>query len=83
MKRRDFVKQKDSMQCGVASLAMVCRCFGVSYSTEFISEFCHTTNQGVSLKGISDAASKLGLESVAGKLTVEQLIECQFPTILH
>lgn len=44
MRRKDFVRQKDSMQCGVAALAMVCRHFGADYSLDFISGFCHATN---------------------------------------
>lgn len=83
LKKGDFIKQKDSMQCGAASLAMVCRYFGVRYSTDFIEKYCHTTNQGVSLKGISDAASTLGLDAKARKLTMNQLVECQPPAIIH
>ncbi|MDE5810609.1 MAG: hypothetical protein K2H59_10090 [Muribaculaceae bacterium] len=30
------IRQKDSMQCGVACLAMICRHFGAEYSLDFL-----------------------------------------------
>ncbi len=71
------------MQCGVASLAMICRAHGTPYSTKFLSTFCHCNTQGVSLNGISDAASKLGFDCVAAKLALEQLSEVPLPAVLH
>ena len=45
MRTRDFVRQKDSMQCGVACLATVCRILGAQYSLEFLTGFCHATTE--------------------------------------
>ena len=53
MRHSDYVRQKDSMQCGVACLAMVCRILGEPYSLEFLTGFCHATTEGVSLKGMN------------------------------
>lgn len=53
-----FVRQKDSMQCGVACLAMVCGAFGREYSLEALSHYCFATAEGVSMLGISEAADK-------------------------
>lgn len=83
MRQRDYIRQKDSMQCGVASLAMVCRCLGAPYSLEFLTDFCHATTEGVSLKGITDAARRLGLETAAARVSLSQLPECPLPAILH
>ena len=55
------IRQKDAMQCGVACLAMICRHFGAEYSLEFLDRYCHATTEGVSMKGIKDAAERLGL----------------------
>ncbi|MDE5795617.1 MAG: hypothetical protein K2H75_00755, partial [Muribaculaceae bacterium] len=49
-----FVRQRDTMQCGVACLCMVARHFGLRCGVERIEEVCHATAQGVSLKGIGD-----------------------------
>lgn len=83
MKRRDYIRQKDSMQCGVASLAMVCRCFGAAYSLDFLTNFCHATTEGVSMMGITEAARRLGLDTVAGRVSVAELSGCPLPAILH
>ena len=53
MRQRDYIRQKDTMQCGVACLAMVRRILGAQYSLEFLTNFCHATTEGVSLKGMN------------------------------
>lgn len=78
-----IVRQKDSMQCGVACLAMICRHFGADYSIDFLSRYCHATTEGVSMKGIKDVAEKLGLDAEGGKLSVDELVEAPMPCILH
>lgn len=71
------------MQCGIACLTMVCRHLGASYSQKLVDGVCHATTQGVSMKGISDGARALGLDSLAGKLTTGQLVGSPLPAILH
>ena len=83
MKRFEVYEQYDSMQCGVACLKMVCAFYGCNYSFDFLSKYCHTTTEGVSLLGINDAAIKLGFETVCNRLTSEQLCEKTLPCILH
>ncbi|CCY36825.1 uncharacterized protein BN796_00679 [Alistipes sp. CAG:831] len=51
-----LILQHDSMQCGVACLAMVCSHYGREYSLETLSKYCSPTAEGVSLLAISDAA---------------------------
>lgn len=78
-----IVYQKDSMQCGIACLSMICEYFGRKYPLSFIERFCFATNEGVSLKGISDAAENLGLKSVGGKVSIDSLLILPLPCILH
>jgi len=78
-----FIKQRDAMQCGVAALWMVCRKLGLDCSLGQLEELCSPTREGVSLKGISDAARMLGLEGRGGKVAVEQLRDLPLPCILH
>lgn len=80
---RKVDRQHDAMQCGVASLAIVCRHFGNPYSLETLSHYCFATNQGVSMMGIKDAAQKLGLTARALKVNISQLQACPLPAILH
>ena len=53
--------QHDSMQCGIACLQMICKYHGKEYSQDTLSRYCFATNEGVSLLGISEAATRLGL----------------------
>ena len=36
-----WIKQHDSMQCGVSCLSMICHHYGKSYSLEYLDSFCH------------------------------------------
>lgn len=71
------------MQCGVACLQMICRYYKKIYSTDTLHQYCFATNEGVSLLGISEAAKKLGLRTVCGRITVNQLNASSLPCILH
>lgn len=83
--RRGFkcLKQHDSMECGVACLAMICQHFGRTYSLKSLSKYCHASNDGVSLLGIRDAAQKLGLEVACGKINLTDIKSHMLPCIIH
>lgn len=81
--RFPFVKQRDTMQCGAACLTMICRYFGNTVSIPDIETVCHITPEGVSMKGILDAATDLGLIALPVKISVEQLAAIPLPCILH
>ena len=83
MKNFKFYEQYDAMQCGVACLRMVCTYYGCDYSFNFLSKYCHPTTEGVSLLGIIDAATKLGLQTECNRLTLSQLCDKKMPCILH
>lgn len=78
-----WVKQHDSMQCGVACLAMICRHYGKDYSLEFLNKFCHANVDGLSMLGISDGAANVGLESMTVAASTDELSELKLPCILH
>lgn len=75
--------QHDAMQCGQTCLRMVCAHYGKEYSSEYLSELCFATNEGVSLLGMSDAAERLGMQTVCGRLTMDDLRVAPLPCILH
>ena len=83
MKRFPLYLQHDSMQCGAACLAMVCKYYGRNYSLAAISKYCVATNEGVSLLGIRQAAETLGLSTIGAKVTLEVLLKDTPPSILH
>ncbi len=83
MSKFPFYKQHDTMQCGIACLAMICKHYGREFSIETLSQYCFATTEGVSLLGISEAAGKLGLHSVCGRVSMEQIQQAPLPCILH
>ncbi len=83
MKILRLIRQKDAMQCGIASLAMICGWFGRRYTVDTLKEICFATTEGVSLKAIADASEKVGLSSTGGRVAVDALAGLPMPCILH
>lgn len=82
-RRFPFVKQLDSMQCGAACVAMICRSYGRDYSLRFISQLCRPTAEGASMLGIKDCAEALHLRATAVRCSVQALRELPLPCVLH
>lgn len=70
------------MQCGVASLSMICNYYGKSFSLQALSSLCSPTTEGVSLLGIKSVAEKIGFETITGRINMANLINTT-PCILH
>lgn len=83
MSRFHVCFQKDAMQCGIACLQMICVHYRKKYSQDFLSNICYATTEGVSLLGIKDAAVKIGLYTISGRVTLENLSSATLPCILH
>ena len=83
MKKFKIYIQHDAMDCGITCLRMVCKHYGAEYGSEYLSRLCFATNEGVSLLGMSDAAERLGLHTVCGCFSLEQLRDIPLPCILH
>lgn len=82
IKKFPIYLQKDTMQCGVACLIMICKYYKIRCSLQKISELCYATTEGISMLGISTAAYQLGLNSFSGCMKIEQL-STFLPCILH
>ena len=76
-------KQYDSMQCGIACLAMICKYYGKEYSMDWLNQLCFATTEGVSLLNITRAAETLGLKTVGARCEVSNLVNKNLPCILH
>ncbi|PYJ40629.1 MAG: hypothetical protein DME81_00540, partial [Verrucomicrobia bacterium] len=83
IRKIDHVMQIDEMDCGAASLAMVCRHFGRKVSLARIRQLCHTATDGTSLKALSRAATELGLAARALKISLRNLPMMPLPAIVH
>ena len=75
--------QKDSMQCGIACLQMVCKYFGREYSMDSLSKLCFTTTEGVSMLGINEAANILGLHTTCVRAATSIFSKAPLPCVLH
>jgi ATP-binding cassette, subfamily B, bacterial len=79
-----FYKQHDAMDCGATCLRMVARYYGRYYSLEFLREITHIGKEGVALIDISDAAEKIGMNTLAAKVAWDRLAEgLPLPMIAH
>lgn len=76
--------QLDTTDCGPTCLRMIAKFYGRSYSLNFLREKSYLSREGVSMLGISDAATAIGFRSSGVKITIDKLIEEKpFPCILH
>jgi ABC-type bacteriocin/lantibiotic exporter with double-glycine peptidase domain len=78
-----FIWQIDEMDCGVASLAMVCRHFGRDVSVARLRRLCYTGGDGTSLKDICAAATEVGLAARPLKISKRHLDYAPLPAIVH
>ena len=83
IRKIDHITQIDEMDCGAASLGMVCRHYGRKVSLSRIRQLCHTSTDGTSLKAICRAASELGLAARALKVSLRNLPLMPLPAIVN
>ncbi len=89
MKKFPVYRQLDSMDCGPTCLKMVCEYFGKKLAIGHLRDICYIDKTGVSLKGISEAADIIGMNSLAVKIPISDsknkpsLLEAPLPAILH
>jgi HlyB family type I secretion system ABC transporter len=83
IRKISHIMQIDEMDCGAASLGMICRHFGRKVSLARIRQLCHTATDGTSLKALSRAATELGLAARALKVSLRNLSLLPLPAIVH
>lgn len=83
MKRFYCIMQHDSMECGIACLAMICNYYGKTYSIGTLSKICNVSTEGVSLYAIRSAALILGLHTESAKTSIKAFYEMGLPCIIH
>ncbi len=83
IRKIEAIEQIDEMDCGAASLGMICRHFGRKVSLTRIRQLCHTSTDGTSLKAMCRAATELGLAARALKVSLRNLSLMPLPAIIH
>lgn len=87
--RFPFYRQPDAMDCGPTCLRMVTQYYGKSYSLQYLREKSYLDREGVSLRGISEAAESVGFQTLAVKIPFEDrknepsLLTASLPAIAH
>ena len=77
------------MDCGPTCLRMIAKYYGEHYSLQYLREKSYIDKEGVSLKGISEAAENIGFRTMAVKVPFNSkngtpsLIQAPLPSIAH
>ena len=80
----DFIRQKDSMDCGPSCLSMITKHYKGRWGRNQIRYSCSLGKDGVSLLGISNAAESIGFKTIGGRLSFNTLTkEVPLPCIIH
>lgn len=83
-KKFPFIAQHDTMDCGPACLTMIAHYYKKKYSIQEIREYCYLSKDGVSLLGIEDGAKQIGFDTMAVKITIDDILNKKpVPCILH
>lgn len=89
-KKFPFYQQLDAMDCGPTCLRMIAKHYGKSFSLQYLREKCYISREGVSIRGISEAAEAIGFRTLVVKLPFEAreadetgLIEVPLPLVAH
>jgi ATP-binding cassette subfamily B protein len=84
MKTYSFIKQREAMDCGPTSLAMICKYYGKNINLQTLRNKTEIGKEGVNLLGISNAAESIGFRTQGVELSYEQITrEAPLPCILH
>lgn len=83
IRRFPQVLQLDEMDCGAASLAIVCRYFGRRVPLSRVRDLVNAAVDGTSMLGIVRGAELLGLAVRATKVSKSRLDTMPLPAIVH
>ncbi|MGB9112231.1 MAG: peptidase domain-containing ABC transporter [Acidimicrobiales bacterium] len=82
-RRFPYVQQLDEMDCGVACLSMVAKWYRIDVSISWLRDVAKAGPAGTTLRGISEAGQRIGLEIVPFKVSRDRLEELGTPAIIH
>ncbi|TAH20952.1 MAG: peptidase domain-containing ABC transporter [Cytophagales bacterium] len=79
-----YFRQLDQMDCGPTCLKMVSKYHGRDFPIQYLRDNCFIDRQGVSIRGLSDAAEKIGMRTMAVKASFDLLKnEAPLPCIAY
>lgn len=84
-----YIRQHDAKDCGAACLAMIADYYKYKMPLAKFRELVKVDNEGTSIFGIIDGASKIGMKADALQGSISEFVECvrnkeiNLPTIAH
>jgi ATP-binding cassette, subfamily B, bacterial len=79
-----IIIQSDPNECGPVCLKMILEHYGKKIDLKELCSLSKMDSTGTSLLALSDAAEKVGMKTLAAKISIERLIEgLPLPAILH
>ncbi len=85
-----YYRQLDAMDCGPTCLRMIADHHGRKYTLQYLREHSYLDREGVSLRGIIEAAETIGMSTMAIKLPFEGeseeepgLLDAPLPLVAH
>ncbi|WP_277900083.1 peptidase domain-containing ABC transporter [Galbibacter pacificus] len=85
-KKRPFYRQKNSMDCGITCLRMICKYYGKRIAASTLLNIVEVENVGISMAGIKKTGESIGLDVQGFRLTeLDQLklLSKDLPFIVH
>ncbi|MCP5180659.1 MAG: peptidase domain-containing ABC transporter [Pseudomonadales bacterium] len=83
LKRFPLVQQAEEMDCGAASLAMICRYHGITTTVGKLRDLINVSQDGATLESIARVAESLGFTTRGVQATLGALKTLEFPLIAH
>lgn len=77
------IRQNDSSDCGVASLASIASYAGLQVSLSHLRYLSGTDSSGTTVKGLLDAGRSIGLQCDAYRANFDSLLKAPKPLIIH
>jgi ATP-binding cassette, subfamily B, bacterial HlyB/CyaB len=81
--RYPFFAQQSASDCGAACLVMVSQYWGKNFSINRIRDLANVDRNGVSLRGLTAAAERIGFSTRPIKASLDQLAKQPLPSIIH
>ncbi|MEO0775830.1 MAG: peptidase domain-containing ABC transporter [Bacteroidota bacterium] len=90
IKRFPHYHQLDHMDCGPTCLRMIAKHYGRDYALTYLRDHSYIDREGVSIRGISEAAEHIGMRTLAVKIPFQtdsdeeaDLLSVPLPGIVH
>jgi subfamily B ATP-binding cassette protein HlyB/CyaB len=83
IRRFAWVQQAEEMDCGAASLAMICKHYEIPMTLGKLRELANVTTQGATLDSLARAGEVLGFTTRGVQCTFESLRGFELPFIVH